>query len=138
MTDNTDLITDRAKKEPLIYEELSYKIVGLAYEVYNSLGEGLKEESYKLAYSTLLEKENIAFIRELYHPLKIRGDIVAKKFFDFLIHDKIVIEFKVGDRGYRNAYVQLLDYLKNSKYKLGLIIRFTSDGVKIKRIANIY
>jgi len=132
------MITDRSSKPPLIYEELSYKLVGLAYEVYNSLGEGLKEESYKLAFASLLEKENIPFTKELYYPLKIRGDVIAKKFFDFLINDKIIMEFKVGDREYRDAYKQLLDYIKSSKYKLGLIIRFTSDGVKVKRIANIY
>jgi len=125
-------------KEPLIYKELSYKLVGLAYEVNNALGEGMREDIYKDAYAVLLDKEKIGYAREHYYPIKIRDSLFAKRFFDFLVDDKIIIEFKVGGKAYLNAYKQLLEYLKVSKYKLGLIIRFTPDGVKVKRIANIY
>lgn len=122
----------------LIFKELSYKLIGLAYEIGNDLGDGLKEDVYKDAYALLLKKESIPFIRELYYPIKLRGETVGKRFFDFLIDDKIIVEFKVGGRAYSSSYRQLLDYLKSSKFKLGMIVRFTSDGVKIKRIANIY
>lgn len=137
MTDTTNS-TKNGGKDQLIYQELSYKLVGLAYEVNNSLGEGLKEETYKDAYAILLKNERVSFEREHYYPIKIRDSMVAKRFFDFLIDDKIIIEFKVGGKAYLNSYKQLLEYLKTSKFKLGLIIRFTTDGVKVKRIPNIY
>ncbi|MFA4996109.1 MAG: GxxExxY protein [Patescibacteria group bacterium] len=137
MTNNTDNTNDR-KVEQLIYKELSYKLVGLAYEVCNTLGEGLKEEVYKDAYALLLDKEKIPYAKEYYYSIKIRDEIIAKRFFDFLIDDKIIVEFKVGGKAYFSSYKQLLEYLKSSKYKLGLIIRFSLDGVKIKRIPNLY
>jgi len=122
----------------LIYKELSYKLVGLAYEVYNSLGFGLKEKIYADSFEQLLKDEKIVFEREFYYPIQIRGSIVGKNFFDFLIDDKIIIEIKVGGTSYYNAFNQLFDYLKTSEIKLGIIVRFTKDGVKIKRIPNIY
>jgi GxxExxY protein len=136
MTNQTN--NTKGRREQLIYKDLSYKLVGFAYEVGNKLGEGLKEEVYRNAYALLLDKEGIVYKKEHYYPILIRGDVVAKRFFDFLIDDKIIIELKVGGKSYFNAYKQLLEYLKTSKYKLGLIIRFTSDGVKAKRIPNIY
>ena len=137
MTNHTNN-TNTGKNEPLIYKKLSYKLVGLAYEVCSTLGEGLREGTYKDAFALLLDKEKITYKKEYYYPIKIRDSMVTKRFFDFLIDDKIVVEFKIGGKAYHSSYKQLLEYLKTSKYKLGLIIRFTSDGVKVKRIPNLY
>lgn len=121
----------------LIHKELSYKIIGIAFEIYNSLGSGLKESDYSKAFEELLKDESIKYSRELYYPLKIRDKIIARNFFDFLIDDKIIIELKCGDNHYREACSQLFEYLKVSGLELGRVIRFTKDGVKYKRIPNI-
>ncbi|MEI6498911.1 MAG: GxxExxY protein [bacterium] len=121
-----------------IHKDLTYKLLGLAYEVHNSLGFGLKEKIYADAFELLLKKELIHYQREYYYSLKIRESVVGKRFFDFLIEDKIILELKIGREKYLDAYRQLLDYLKGSNLKLGIIIRFTNDGVKVKRIPNIY
>lgn len=121
----------------LVYKELSYRIIGIAFEIYNSLGSGLKEKDYALAFEEILKQEKIVYSRELCYPLKIRDKIIARNFFDFLVDDKVVVELKAGSKQYREACVQLFEYLKVSKIKLGIIIRFTSDGVKYKRIPNI-
>lgn len=118
----------------LIHKELSYKIIGIAFEVYNSLGSGLKEKMYGDAFEKILKDEKINFQREVYYPLKIRGEVIGKKFFDFLIEDKIVVELKRGNENYREACAQIFEYLKMSKLDLGLVIRFTKDDVKYKRI----
>lgn len=122
----------------LVYKDLSYKLVGLAFEVNCALGSGLKEKTYADAYEELLKEEKIKYQREFYFPLKIRGKIVSQKYFDFLIEDKIILEFKIGGDKFIDAYRQIFEYLKTSDLKLGIIIRFTRDGVKIKRIVNIY
>jgi len=134
MTDKTD-ITDKTQ---FIYKDLTFKLIGLAYEVFNSLGSDMKEASYKKAYALLLDKEEIKYSKEHHYPLKIRDQEFAKRFFDFLIDDKIIVEFKNGSKAYLDTYKQLLEYLRVSNYKLGLIIRFTVNGVKVKRIPNIY
>ena len=124
--------------EEIIYKELSFKLIGLAYEVYNCLGYGLKEKIYADAFEELLKKDNIKYEREHFYPIKLRGETIGKRYFDFLIKDLLILELKVGGDKYYDAYRQLRDYLKSSGLKLGIIIRFTKDCVKVKRIPNLY
>ncbi|MFH0987762.1 MAG: GxxExxY protein [Parcubacteria group bacterium] len=62
--------------------------------------------------------------------------------FDFIIlgnnGEVIVLELKVGPFAERDAYEQIYEYLKLSNIKLGLLVLFTSHGVKVKRIVNLY
>jgi len=122
----------------LVYPELSYKVVGLIYKINDQIGFGQSERVYSDAIEKLLVKEDIVYQKEQYYPIKIDGELVAKKYFDFLIDDKIILELKVGDFRYKQACSQLFHYLKSSGKKLGLIARFTKNGVKIKRIPCFY
>jgi len=117
---------------------LSYKLTGLAYEVNDTIGPGQTEKIYADALAELLSREKIAFEREVYFPIKIENKIIKKYFFDFLVDKKIIVELKVSDIKFRSVCSQLFRYLKTSKIKLGLIYRFTNDGVRVKRIPNLY
>ena len=121
----------------LIYKELSYKLIGLAYQIDNEIGFGQDEKIYCDAFEKLLIKNNVNYKRELYAPIKVDNELVAKRYFDFLIDDKIILEIKVGDYSYKKTCSQLFKYLKQSNYQLGLIIRFTKNGISSKRIPNI-
>lgn len=121
----------------LIYKELSYKIVGIAYDIDNQLGTGLDESVYSKAFEKLLMKNGIGYKKELYCPIKIDGEVIAKKYIDFLLEDKIVVELKVDNYRYKSVFAQILGYMKLNSIKLGLIIRFSRDGVNIKRVLNI-
>lgn len=123
--------------ETLIYKDLSYKINGLAFKIDNQIGFGQSEKVYCDALEKLFIKENIPYKRELYAPIKIDGELVAKRYFDFLVDDKIIVEVKVGDYSFKEVCSQLFRYLKQEDVKLGLIIRFNRTGVSIKRIPNI-
>jgi len=125
-------------KNEIIYKELSYQLIGLGYKVFNELGFGLSEKIYSVAYEKLLIDGKIPYQREAYCAIKINNELIAKNYFDFLIDEKIVVELKVGDRQYKDVCSQLLKYLKASNLKLGIIIRFMRDGVKVKRIINLY
>jgi GxxExxY protein len=120
----------------LVYPELSYTIVGLAYKIDNQVGYGFDEKTYADLFEKLLIKEKIDYKRELYAPILIDDQVVKKRYLDFLISDKIVVEFKVGNGDFKSAFNQLFQYLKINNLKLGLIIRFTKSGVKIKRVPN--
>lgn len=124
--------------DDLIYKDLSYKLVGLTYEIFNKIGSELKEKIYGNAFEELLKREKLKFNREVYYPLKINDKVIGRNYFDFLVEDKIVIELKSGSQKYKEACNQLFEYLKSSNLKLGLIIRFTKDGVKVKRIPNLF
>lgn len=121
----------------LLYEDLSYRIHGLLFEVDNCIGFGQREKVYADALAELLKRDGIPFERELYFPILINNKVIAKRFFDFLIADKIIIEVKVANYQFREACSQLFEYLKASNLRLGIIARFTRYGVRTKRILNI-
>lgn len=121
----------------IIYKDLSYRIIGIAYKVNSLLGSGLEEKVYQNAIEELLKEEKIVYQRELYFPVKINEKVIAKKYFDFIIENKVVVEIKTGMHNYRDVCSQIFHYLKISKLKLGLVLRFTKDGVKVKRIPNL-
>ena len=123
--------------EKLLYKEESYKIIGLCFEIFNTLGPGLKEKNYQKALEELLDANKISFAAQLYVPIKINGKMVGKYFLDFLVKNKIAIELKAGDHFHRRDIEQLHNYLKSTGLKLGLLVNFTSEGVKFKRILNI-
>ncbi len=121
----------------LLYKELSYKLNGIAFEIMHLLSSGHREKVYSDAFEECLKRDKIPYQRELYYPIKINEKIIAQKYFDFLVDNKIVVEMKAGDKNYRDACYQLFDYLKFANLKLGLIIRFTNNGARIKRIPNL-
>jgi GxxExxY protein len=125
------------KRDDIIYPELSYKLVGYAYEVYDSLGPGHSEKTYQKAYAVVLRKNKHDFKEQAYYPVVFQGEIISKGFLDFEIEGKVIIELK-KDQHYSKTHIeQVLDYMKRSKLKLGIIINFTKSGVKFKRIVNV-
>lgn len=125
------------KNGKIIHKKLSYEIIGACFDVFNSLGPGLRESTYQKAISQVLKDKKISFNEQLYIPIKINGKLIDKHFIDFLIEDKVIAEVKVGDHFYRRDIEQLLSYLKLKNFKLGLMVNFTHKGVKYKRILNI-
>ena len=127
------------KNEPdkVIYKELSYKLLGAIFTVYNELGHGFKERYYEDAIAKEFDIRGIKYKRQLPCKLAYKGEIIGGYRFDFLVEDKIVLELKRGDFYSRNNITQALQYLKASKLKLAILINITQDGVKSKRILNI-
>ena len=121
----------------IIYKNLSYSIVGLLYEVYNDLGIGYKEKYYELALEKLLNKNNIKHKRQIGYKIRYKEEIIGICYLDFLIEDKVVLELKKGDYFSPHNMEQIINYLKVTKLKLGILANFTSKGVKFKRILNI-
>ncbi len=121
-----------------IYENLTYDLIGIFYEVYNCLGHGYKERTYCNAIMKLLRKNNLDFAYQFKVPVKIRDEIVCKRYLDFLIDDKVIVEIKVGNKSSGRDFKQIKEYLNLSGYKLGLLVLFRDKDVKIYRIANLY
>jgi len=124
-------------KTDLIYPELSYKIIGLLFEVYNNLGPGYQEKYYQRAIAAALQKEGFKFREQVSIPLNYLNKKIGRYILDFLIEEKIVLEIKRGDRFSRRDIEQLYGYLKANDLKLGLLANFTNHGVKFKRILNL-
>ena len=124
------------QKQDLIYPELSYKLVGLAYNVFNELGHGHLEKIYQKAYAKELKEAGIIFKEQAPYQVIYKEEIIGNNFLDFLIEEKVIIELKRSDF-YSKKYIdQVSNYIKVSNLKLAILINFTSNGVRIKRIVN--
>jgi len=123
--------------DKIIYKDESYDIIGYCFEVFNQLGPGLREKNYQKALEELFKEKNFDFKSQLYVPIKINDKIIGKYFLDFIVDDKIALEIKSGNNFFKRDIDQLFSYLKSVDLKLGILVNFTSDGVKSKRILNI-
>ncbi len=124
-------------KAELLYPELSYQIIGCAFEVFNELGGGHREIAYHKACGIAFAKKSLMFNENLYSPLTFKEEVVEKNFFDFSVEEKIVVELKSRDRFIKRDFEQLSNYLNNSNLKLGLLIAFGRTEVKFKRVLNV-
>ena len=111
--------------EELLYKELSEKLIKAIFNVYNEIGFGYQEKEYQKAYAEELAAMGLKYVRELYSNLTYRGKFIRKYFLDFLVENKVVVELKVANDAYRQHFMQVLQYLKNNKLKLGLILVIT-------------
>jgi GxxExxY protein len=127
---------NRAKTD-LIYAELTEKVIGILFEVYNTLGHGHPEKTYQRAIAVALGEANLSFIEQLYVPVIFKGKVVGKNYLDFLIEDKLVLEIKKGDYFVKAHIDQVYQYLVSKNLKLGLLAYFAPKSVHFKRIVNL-
>jgi len=120
-----------------IYPKLSYRIIGCMFDVYNELGFGRREKIYQNAIKKLFIKKNIKFSEQCHCPIKFQGDLIGKNYLDFLVEDKIVVEIKTGSYFRKKDFDQVIEYLKLTGKKLGLLICFAKDRVRQYRVLNV-
>ena len=111
--------------------ELSYKIIGCAFDVHKALGPGLLESTYEKCMCYELEKLKIKYERQKALPIKYKGILLDNSYrIDILVEDKIVIELKSVDILQPIHSAQLLTYLKLSQKPLGLLINFNVTNLQ--------
>jgi GxxExxY protein len=123
-------------KRELIHKELSYDIIGAAMSVSNELSYGYQEKYYERALCKAFEKVGIKYKNQVKCDLKLRDEKVGIFYLDFLVEDKIIVEIKVGNRFHKNSFDQIISYLKANNKQLGILIKFTREGIKFVRIVN--
>lgn len=126
-----------ANIEPkVIHKDLSYKIVGILFEVYNELGYGYKEKFYEKALEVALNEQGVQFKTQVPFALKFKEKIIGRNYLDFLIENKIVLEIKKGKHFSKGNLDQVKQYLKITNLKLAILANFTPDGIKYIRVLN--
>ncbi|MBL4578149.1 MAG: GxxExxY protein [Flavobacteriales bacterium] len=124
------------ERDDLIYPELSYDIVGCAYDVYNDIGPGHLEKYYQKAMAVAFKLKGLTFEEQLYHPLEFKGEVIGRTFLDFVVENKVVVELKRSERYSKSHMDQVLNYLKITDLKLALLINFSNTEVSFKRVLN--
>ncbi|MEJ2597321.1 MAG: GxxExxY protein [Anaerolineales bacterium] len=109
----------------LIYKDEVYQIIGAAMKVYNQLGNGFLEAVYQDALDLELGIRQIAFQEQVPLELSYKGQILRHTYIpDLIMFDKIIVELKAISALGPNEEAQLLNYLKATGMRLGLLINF--------------
>lgn len=124
-------------KQDLIYPELSYAIMGVSFDVYNTLGNKYQEKHYQRAFEIKMKELGIPYEKEVLIKVTFENQELGKFFADFIIDNKILIEFKRIPIIGRDEIKQVLRYLKSTNLKLGIIINFGQrNNLEYRRVIN--
>ena len=114
-------------------DDVTYKINGAIFEVNRELGAGFLEKVYENAL--MVELAGVKLKAESQVPIKVRykGVEVGEYFADIVVEKQVLLELKAVDSLQKTHEAQLLNYLKATGYKIGLLINFTHPKAEIKR-----
>jgi len=115
------------------YKELTEKIIGCAYRVYNKMGFGYLESVYEKCM--LIELRKAGFDIESQKPIRIQydGEVVGDFIADILVNDTVILELKSVRKLVEAHEVQLVNYLVATGKPVGLLINFGETKVGVKR-----
>ncbi len=115
------------------HRELTEKVIGCAYRVYNTLGAGFLESVYEKALLIELQEAGLNASAQVPLDVSYRDQIVGTFFADVIVESVLILEIKAVERIANAHEVQLVNYLTATGIDIGLVINFGPDGVKAKR-----
>lgn len=111
--------------------EISYKIRGAIFKVYNALGPGLLESAYEAVLAYELNKQGLEVKTQVPLPLiyeEVKLDVGYR--IDILVENKVIIEIKSVEAISEVHHKQVITYLRLSELKLGLLVNFNSEDIQ--------
>jgi GxxExxY protein len=123
-------------EEQYPHKELTRKIIGAAMEVYNTLGCGFLESVYEEALTLEFRLQNIEFERQKPLDVFYKGTKVKQFVCDFLVEGSVLVELKAIKELTPLETGQVLNYLKSTDLKLGLLLNFGASSLQYKRVIN--
>ena len=117
----------------IMKDELTEKIIGAAYRVFNELGHGFLESVYEKALR--LELEEAGLMCEAQRAIRVlyRGAVVGDFYADLVVNESVILELKSVQKLVKVHEVQLVNYLAATGMDTGLLINFGESGVEVKR-----
>jgi len=115
------------------YNELTEKIIGCAYSIYNRMGFGFLESVYEKCM--LIELRKAGLNAESQKPITVyyENEIVGEFIADIIVNDKVILELKSVRRIIKAHEVQLVNYLVATEKQVGLLLNFGERKVEVKR-----
>jgi GxxExxY protein len=123
-----------ANGRELVLKAEVFAVVGCAMEVLNELGHGLLEKPYENALVVEFRINDIRFRQQPHFDVMYKGVSVGKYIPDLITHDQLVVDTKVIERITDHEVGQMMNYLKITGLKVGLILNFRRSKLEWKRI----
>ncbi len=127
------MIPPDAQRPDFKHGDITEKIIGVFYDVYNELGFGFLEVVYHKAMLIALAQAGLAVETEVSLPVYFRGRQVGDFFADILVERAVILELKAASDIVSANDSQLLNYLKSSPIEVGLLLNF-GPKPKFKRL----
>lgn len=121
--------------------EITYKIRGAIYKVYNAFGPGLLESVYEAALCHQLRKEGLTVENQVKLDVVYDGVVLPVDFrLDILVEKSVIIELKSVEELKPVHHKQLMTYLRTAKKHVGILVNFNTDRIdnEIYRKVNGY
>lgn len=115
----------------------TFAIIGSAMSVHSELGDGFLERVYQEALCVEFARNDVQFVKEVDLPITYKGTRLDCGYrADFICYGEIVVELKVAAALDKSHMSQVINYLKATGYRRGLLLNFGSSRLEYKRIAN--
>ena len=121
-------------QETILHGDLVFKIVGCAFEVIKEIGPGLHEKPYENALVLALSDSGILVQQQTVFPIFFRSRLVGEFIPDLIADNAVVIDAKVIDRITDHERGQILNYLRITGLRVGLIINFKRSKLEWERL----
>lgn len=133
---NTDERPDlrRGGEPKLLLKAETEKLIGFSFEVLNEVGHGLNEKIYENSLVVLLKRNGIAFDQQRRFPVLFRGEPVGEFIPDLIAFGSVILDTKVIDRITDHERGQMLNYLRITKLRVGLILNFKHARLEWERV----
>ena len=119
----------------LACEDKTFAIIGCCMEVHKILGAGYLEAVYQEALALELASAGVPFEREKGIDITYKGQLLKKKYFaDFLCFGEVIVETKAIAALLPEHQAQVLNYLKATGKKVGLLVNFGTSSLQWKRL----
>jgi len=115
-------------------DEITYKIIGAAMKVHNTLGNGFQEVIYQRCLAIELEKAGLGFGREIDQTIYYEGIEVGTRRADFVVEDKVIVELKATINLEDVHLAQAKNYVVAYDFEVGLLINFGSTSLQYKKV----
>lgn len=117
-------------------DEITYKIIGCAMKVHNTLGNGFQEVIYQRCFAIELERAGLGFGREIEQTIFYEGIHVGTRRADFVVEEKVIVEIKALINLEDVHLAQAKNYVVAYDFPTGLLINFGATSLQYKKVFN--
>ncbi|MCB0033379.1 MAG: GxxExxY protein [Anaerolineales bacterium] len=120
------------------HSELTHKIIGAFYDVYNELGYGFLEKVYENALVIELRQRGFNVVQQKPIEVNYKDIVVGSYFADVIVNDEVLLELKAAKELKEDHEAQILNYLKATEYEVGLLLNFGPKPSHVRKAFDNY